>query len=162
MTPKPGPARFGAAVVALALTVLIPLASCTSSGGSTKAFCAALRAGPDPVDVFAAYDPVSGTSAQLEAGIQRLRDLAAVAPSEAKAALEDLITVATDLSGTIDARSSAAPADPPPTMPARDTDRATNASATVVRIAAEKCGITPGAPTTATPTTPATAAPTTN
>jgi hypothetical protein len=153
VTPRPGPFRSGAAVVALAFMVLTPLAACTSSGGSTKAFCAALQAGPDPVDLFAAYDPVSGTTAQLETGIQRLRDLADVAPTEAKAALEDLIAVATDLSGTIDARSSATPADPPPTMPARDIDRATNASATVVRIAAEKCGITPGAPTTATPTT---------
>ncbi len=146
MTPKPGALLFAA--VAL---VLSTLAACTSAGGSTKAFCASMRTGPDPVDVFAAYDPGSGSSAQLEAGIQRLRDLAKVAPTEAKAALEDLIVVATDLAGTIDARSSAEPAAPPPTMPAADVDKATNASATVVRIATEKCGIIPGTPTTPAP-----------
>ena len=113
------------------------------SSGSTRSFCQALQ-GPNPLDIFNSYDPstASDAHATLQAGVNRLEQLGAVAPEQVRRALATLVEVAQQLATALDQRSSSS-GTVATTVPdfASRADKITAASATVTNYAASKCGV---------------------
>jgi len=134
-------------VVALA-TFAAP--ACTGGGGSTNAFCNALRTGDNPLDLFNGYDPgnVTTASQQLQRGLDRLRVLQKAAPSEIRDDMNVLVDVAQQVVAALDPTASGR-------TPQLDqqSSRITDASGAVTRFAADHCGVDLTATTGVTPAT---------
>ena len=128
------------------LALLVP--ACSGNGRSAKALCDSLRTGQDPVALFAAE---GGRADQVAAGITRLHELEAKAPSPVSDALLQLIEVGQDIQQVLTARADATAGTTPATMPAADNEKATKASSTVQQFASARCAITLGATTTTAP-----------
>jgi hypothetical protein len=133
-------------------------AACSGSGGSTKAFCDSVHAGDNPLDVFDRYDPTNVATArdQLQRGVDRMKELERAAPSDIRGDLQVLVDVGAKLVVALDPAAEAKPA---PDFTA-DVQRVQNASTTVTRFAADRCGVdlastTAGTSPTTSPTTTA-------
>jgi leucyl aminopeptidase (aminopeptidase T) len=143
--------RVAAIVVALAVA-LAAGSACSGGGGNTKAFCDALHAGDNPLDVFDRYDPTNLATArdQLQRGVDRMKELEKAAPSEIRDDIAVLVDVGTKL---VDALDPAAGAKPAPDFTS-DAQRVKDASAAVTSFAADHCNVNLEAPS-AGPTLPA-------
>ncbi|MGI8662886.1 MAG: hypothetical protein ACR2LQ_06700 [Acidimicrobiales bacterium] len=149
MTDQHVPSRL-ARIALIAIGLTLAMVGCGGGGRSAKAFCDSLRSGADPVALFAAD---GGNADQVGQGITRLRELEAKAPSPAREAVQQLITVATDIQAVLRARSQSSAGAPPATVAPGDADVAARASSTVEQYAATECAITLG-PTTVPPSSP--------
>lgn len=136
------PRRTSLIVVAVAGVLLmtsIVVFWSQGEGGSTAAFCSTARSGENPLDVFDRYDPTNTSTArtQLEAGLDRLRQLEQAAPGEVRDDMKVLVDVAQQLVTALD------PATKDKTIPdfASEFDRVRLASGNVIRFATEKCGV---------------------
>jgi hypothetical protein len=145
-----GPGRGARSAIAFALAGLLVGAGCGGNGRSAKAFCDSLRAGSDPMALFAAD---GGTPEQVGLGVTRLQELERKAPSPVSDALRQLAEVGTDIRAVLTDRSQSQPGSTPATLPAADTEKATRASTTIVEYASRACSVSLDAPTTAPTTT---------
>jgi hypothetical protein len=112
--------------------------ACSGGGGSTKAFCDALRSGDNPLDVFDRYDPTNRATArdQLQRGVDRMKQLEQAAPSEIRGDMQVLVDVGSKVVSALDPSGSTAAADF-----GADAQRVTDASAAVRTFASAHCGI---------------------
>jgi hypothetical protein len=122
-------------------TLLVALfgGSCSSGGGSAKAFCDSVRAGENPLDVFDRYDPTNVATArdQLQRGVDRMKELERAAPSDIHDDLGVLVDVGSKLVVALDPAAGAKPA---PDFTG-DFQRVQNASTAVTRFATDRCGV---------------------
>jgi len=130
--------RVATIVVALAVAVAAGTA-CSDGGGNTRAFCDALHAGDNPLDVFDRYDPTNLATArdQLQRGVDRMKDLEKAAPSEIRGDIAVLVDVGSKL---VDALDPAAGAKPAPDFTS-DSQRVKDASAAVTGFAVDRCNV---------------------
>ena len=138
--------------------VILGATGCSGGTGSATDYCNAVRTGPNPLDVFAQYDPSnpSASHAAVQQGITRLEQLRNAAPGQLRAALGTLIDVAHEVSTALDARASNPTTATVPDFSKRATDIAL-ASETVTTYTSSTCGVDllTAAPPTTTPTTAA-------
>jgi hypothetical protein len=127
------------AVITALVIATTSSAACSSNGGNTKAFCDALRAGENPLDVFDRYDPTNVSTAreQLQRGVDRLRELERAAPSEIRDDLQVLVDVGNKV---VEALDPATGGRPPPDFTA-DFQRVQDASGRVTEFASTQCGV---------------------
>lgn len=114
--------------------------ACSDDHTTTKGFCDALSAGPNPVDLFGQYQ-AGGGRAPLDQGIARLGELKAAAPTEVRGAIQTYIDTAERLASVVAPPVTQVGA---PTTTTLQIDRAKleAASRTIVDYARTKCGIT--------------------
>jgi len=131
--------RLAAIASAVGIAACVLMAACSSGGGSTKAFCDAVRSGDNPLDVFDRYDPTNVSTArdQLQRGVDRMRDLERAAPSQVHDDMGVLVEVGAKLVAALD---PAAASKPPPDFTS-DFQRVRDASAAVTRFAADNCSV---------------------
>jgi hypothetical protein len=126
-------------VFAVALLVVIVLLWSRGKSGSTAEFCKAVQTGENPLDVFDQYDPanVGAARAQLQHGVDRLRELQHAAPGEIEGDMKTLADVAQQLTDALD------PANRSTNVPdfSSQFDKVSAASANVVRFTAANCGV---------------------
>jgi hypothetical protein len=108
--------------------------------GSTAAFCASIRTGENPLDVYDRYDPSNVDSArdQLQQGLDRLKQLERAAPGDIHGDMTVLADVADQLLKALDPSAKNKPV---PDF-TRQFDRVRVASANVTRFATDRCGAT--------------------
>jgi|GEM_PF-6968502 len=113
--------------------------ACSSSHGSTKAFCETLRSGDNPLTLFNHYDPTNVATAhdQLDRATERLRQLHDAAPLEIRDDLQVLVDVADRLVAALDPAAAGQPA---PDF-ASDAPRIESASGAVTSFASQECGV---------------------
>jgi hypothetical protein len=136
------------AVLITLLAVALVAAACSSGGSSPKAFCDALHAGDNPLDVFDRYDPTNVETArdQLQRGVDRMQQLERSAPSDIRDDMAVLVDVGSKL---VQALDPAAGAQPAPDF-SSDFQRVQDASASVTRYASDRCGVQLESPSAAT------------
>jgi hypothetical protein len=141
------------AAAVVVLVVAIVLLWNKGGTGSTASFCASLRQGENPLDVFDRYDPTNVDTArtQLQQGVERLKQLQRAAPGEIRDDMGVLVDVAQQLVTSLD------PAATDRTVPdfSSQFDRVQTASATVTGFASSKCGIVLDSSSTTSTTLPA-------
>ena len=130
--------RLASVLFAVVLVALVGSA-CSSGGGSTKAFCASVRGGENPLDVFDRYDPTNVATArdQLQRGVDRMKELQQAAPSEISGDLGVLVDVGSKILVALDPAAGAKPA---PNF-SGDFQRVQNASTAVTHFATDHCGV---------------------
>jgi hypothetical protein len=128
------------AVAAVLLGAALVVGACTSGPGQ-KSFCDSLK-GPNPLDVFNAYDPSNASDAHavMQQGVDRLKQLGAAAPAEIRDAIASLVDVAQQLSTALEQRSSNPTTASIPDFSKR-TAEITQASAAVTSYASTNCGV---------------------
>ena len=140
-------------VAALALAAGIVVFASRDDGGSTASFCASLNAGENPLDTFDRYDPSNADTAQLQRGVERLRQLEKAAPKEIKDDVKVLVDTSEQIVKALDATAKHQPVTD---LTAAQVDQVRAASANVTHFATEQCGVTldsgSSAPTSTVPT----------
>ena len=140
------------AVFAVAMLAVIVLLWSRGESGSTEGYCTAVQTGDNPLDVFDEYDPtnVETARAQLQQGVDRLRELEDAAPSEIHGDMKTLADVAQQLTDALD------PSNRGTTVPdfSSEFDKVSAASANVVRFTAANCGVQLDSATTTTAVVP--------
>jgi hypothetical protein len=126
------------AIAAIALVAGIVVFWSRGDDGSTGAFCAAVRSGENPLDLFDRYDPSDADTAQLQRGIDRLGQLERAAPGDIKPDMKVLVDVARQLAAALDPEAKGTAA---PDLRAQ-FDRVAAASANVTRFTTDQCGVT--------------------
>ena len=131
--------RFVTLLAFVTLAVIGALSACSDDHGNTKAFCASLRSGDNPVDVFDRYDPTNVATArqELQQGLDRLQQLERAAPSEVRSQVHVLVGVAQQLVTTLDPSQVGKP---PPDFQS-EFQRVRDASAAVTAFASTNCGV---------------------
>jgi len=127
------------AIAVVALLVGVVVFWSRDDSGSTASFCASLNSGENPLDTFDRYDPSNADTAQLERGVERLRQLEKAAPKEIKDDVKVLVDTSEQIVKSLDA---AAKHQPVTDLTAAQVDQVRAASANVTRFASEQCGVT--------------------
>jgi len=127
------------AVAAVALLAGIVVFWSKDEAGSTASFCATLHAGENPLDTFDRYDPSNADTAQLQRGVDRLKQLEKAAPSEIKNDVKVLVDTTEQIVKALDA---AAKNQPVTDLSAAQVDQVRASSQNVTRYATEQCGVT--------------------
>ena len=113
----------------------------------------AVRSGENPLDTFDRYDPSNADTAQLQRGVERLRQLEKAAPKEIKDDVKVLVDTSEQIVKALDATAKHQPVTD---LTAAQVDQVRAASANVTHFATEQCGVTldsgSSAPTSTVPT----------
>jgi hypothetical protein len=128
----------GAGLVVLLVAIVVFWSK--GEAGSAKEFCASLRTGENPLDVFDRYDPTNVATArgELQQGADRLRELRQAAPRQLQDDMDVLVNVADELVRVLDPQGGDKSTVPDFTA---EFDKVSAASGNVTRFAASNCGI---------------------